>query len=163
MGGGGLLFSLPSIVAEFHWCASCNYNCMHCSYRQRRVNNSRLSLEVNVHTINDLKKLGTKAVYLSGGGEPTTLKDWDKYAEYILEAEMVVVLITNSVAIKEKHYDMLRRFNYIAVSVYSTQKENYKKIVDSNFFKRQFELPSKIKNAYTNTIVGARCVINSIL
>ena len=56
----------------------------------------------------------------------------------------------------------MRKFNYIAVSVYSTKEEQYKAIVGSNHFSGQFELPSKLKTKDSKLIVGARCVINSI-
>ncbi|WP_233706684.1 radical SAM/SPASM domain-containing protein [Helicobacter marmotae] len=161
-GGGIEINSLPPIALEFHWCASCNYNCIHCSYGQRRQNKSRLSHEVITQTIEDLKTLGTKAVYLSGGGEPTTLSKWESYAQSLIDSQIEVALITNSVAIKPQHYELLRQFNYIAVSVYSTKEEQYKAIVGANHFQGQFELPSKLKVADSKLIVGARCVINSI-
>ena len=115
-----------------------------------------------MQTIQDLKALGTKAAYLSGGGEPTTYKGWEVYAEKILEYGMEVALITNSIAIQERHYQTLKKFNYIAVSVYSTKEEQYKKIVGSNFFSKQFALPKKLKNSDDKVIIGARCVINSV-
>lgn len=161
-GGGDILNSLPPIAAEFHWCASCNYNCVHCSYGQRRQNKSRLSPEVITQTIKDLSSLGTKAAYISGGGEPTTLSKWHNYAQMMLDSQMEVALITNSVAIKPEHYELLRKFNYIAVSVYSTKEEQYKAIVGSHHFEGQFSLPKKLKNEDSKLIVGARCVINGI-
>ncbi|EAK9947405.1 radical SAM protein [Campylobacter lari] len=153
---------LPPISAEFHWCSSCNYNCIHCSYGQRRQNSSKLSYDVIQKTILDFNELGVKAVYFSGGGEPTTLKDWEKHAQKVLDLKIEAALITNSIAIKPEHYDLLRRFNYIAVSVYSTKEEQYKQIVRSNHFEKQFLLPSKLKSNNNHVIVGARCVINSI-
>ncbi|EOI2961402.1 TPA: radical SAM protein [Campylobacter jejuni] len=156
------LESLPPIATEFHWCSSCNYNCVHCSYGQRRKNSSKLSFDVIQKTIMDLNKLGNKAVYFSGGGEPTTLKDWEVHIKKVLDLNMEGALITNSVAIKPEHYSLLRRLNYIAVSVYSTKEDQYKQIVRSNQFEGQFLLPKKIKSNDSNVIVGARCVINSI-
>lgn len=151
----------PSSV-EFHWCASCNYNCIHCSYGERRKNSSKLKREVILQTIADLKKLGTKSIYLSGGGEPTTLRDWEIYAQEIIKSNIEVSLITNSAAIQDRHLEILRSFNYIAVSIYSTTKDHYEKIVGSNQFEKQFRLPCLIRQCDTNTTVGARCVINSI-
>ena len=161
-GGGHILESLPPIAVEFHWCASCNYNCIHCSYGQRRKNKSRLSDTIITQTIKDLRDLGTKAVYLSGGGEPTTLSKWDMHARALLDSGIEVALITNSVAIKQEHYDLLRQFNYIAVSVYSTKEEQYQAIVGAKHFEGQFSLPKKLKTADSTLIVGARCVINAI-
>lgn len=62
------LDSLPPVAVEFHWCASCNYNCVHCSYGERRKNRSKLSPEVINTTIEQLANMQTQAIYLSGGG-----------------------------------------------------------------------------------------------
>lgn len=115
-----------------------------------------------MRTVADIKNMGVKAAYISGGGEPTTLRGWEYYAEELVNGGIEVALITNSIAIKPEHYELLRRFNYIAVSVYSTDEDQYKKIVGSNHFVRQFELPKKVKTSSSNLIVGARCVINGI-
>lgn len=101
-------------------------------------------------------------MYLSGGGEPTTLKGWEIHARQIIESNIEAALITNSVAIAPKHYELLRQFNYIAVSVYSTKEEQYRAIVGARHFEGQFSLPKKLKTTESNLIVGARCVINGI-
>lgn len=154
--------NLPPIAVEYHWCATCNYNCVHCSYAQRRKSNKCLSQEVVSKSVDDLIKLGVKAVYFSGGGEPTTYKNWDLYAQKFLDSDIETALITNSILLKENNYEMLNEFNYIAVSVYSTDENQYNKITGSNCFKKQFELPKLLKTNQTDLIIGARCVINSI-
>jgi len=153
---------LPPIAVEYHWCATCNYNCIHCSYSQRRKNNKCLTQEVVAKSVDDLIGLGVKAIYLSGGGEPSTFKNWDCYAQKLVDADIEMALITNSIPLKENHYEMLRKFNYIAVSIYSTEESQYKTITGSNCFEQQFALPMLLKNQNTELTVGARCVINSI-
>lgn len=154
--------SLPPIAVEYHWCSTCNYNCVHCSYAQRRKSNQCLSQEVVSKSVGDLIKLGVKAVYLSGGGEPTTFKNWELYSQMLLEENIELALITNSILIQESNVEMLRKFNYIAVSIYSDEESQYKQITNSNQFKKQFALPKLLKIPDSNLIVGARCVINSI-
>lgn len=154
--------SLPPIAVEYHWCATCNYNCMHCSYANRRKSNKCLNQEAVSKSVDDLIELGTKAVYLSGGGEPTTFKNWDLYAQRFLDNDIEVALITNSIMIKDNHHLMLKKFNYIAVSVYSTDENQYKTITGSNNFDKQFALPKLLKDEDSSLIVGARCVINSV-
>lgn len=153
---------LPPISVEYHWCATCNYNCVHCSYAQRRKSNQFLSQEIVSKTVDDLIKLGAKAIYFSGGGEPTTYKNWDLYAQKFLDFNIETALITNSILLKENNYEMLNKFNYIAVSVYSTDESQYKRITGSNCFSKQFVLPKLLKEENSNLIIGARCVINSI-
>lgn len=154
--------NLAPVSVEFHWCSTCNYNCIHCSYAQRRKSNKCLTQEVTAKTIDDLIKLGTKAIYFSGGGEPTTFKNWGSYAKKVVDSGIEAALITNSIMLKESDYEMLREFNYIAVSVYSTDEGQYKKITGSNCFEKQFLLPKLLKADGSDLIVGARCVIDSI-
>lgn len=151
-----------SFSVEIHWTSICNYNCIHCSYGKRRQNPVKLSEEVIENLLTDLNSLNTRSVYLSGGGEPTTVKNWHKYADFLLKNNIEVALITNGVNVNNENIKILRKFNYIAVSVYSTDAEEYKEITRSSFFDKQFLLPSIIKTENTETIVGARCVINNI-
>ena len=148
------------ISAEFHWTSNCNYDCAHCSYGSRRQTTNYLKEEIIESLIQDLINMNCKAVYLSGGGEPTMIKKWGKYTEQLVSGGIEVALITNGVAVLDKHVEAVRKMNYIAVSVYSTKESRYKAITDSSFFDQQFSLPSKIKNKECKTIVGARCVLN---
>ena len=152
-------FSSP-ISAEFHWTSNCNYDCTHCSYGSRRKTTNYLTDEIIEILIQDLIDINCKSVYLSGGGEPTIVKKWDTYTEQLVSGGIEVALITNGVAIRVKHIEITRKMNYIAVSVYSTREDRYKEITGSKFFNQQFLLPKKIKNGISNTIVGARCVLN---
>jgi radical SAM protein with 4Fe4S-binding SPASM domain len=153
---------LPPVSVEFHWTSNCNYDCVHCSYGSRRKTLNFLDSNTIENLVDDLIDIGCKAVYLSGGGEPTVVKGWDQFSNKLVDHGIEVALITNGVAIKEKHLPAVRRMNYIAVSVYSTIEERYKKITDSKFFDGQFSLPKDINAEPTETIVGARCVLNDI-
>jgi radical SAM protein with 4Fe4S-binding SPASM domain len=148
------------ISAELHWTSNCNYDCTHCSYGSRRKTTNYLTKKIIETLIQDLIHMNCKAVYLSGGGEPTVVKKWGQYTEQLVSGGLEVALITNGIAILDKHIDTIRKMNYIAVSVYSTQEDRYKEITGSKFFNRQFSLPKKIKSSKIDTIVGARCVLN---
>lgn len=154
--------SLSPIAVELHWTSDCNYDCVHCSYGSRRQSKGRLSQECIRAVIEDLISMKTSAVYLSGGGEPTIVKGWDGYARQLLDSGVEVALITNSVALQSAHVDVLSRMNYVAVSVYSTDEDEYKQITDSHFFDRQWTAPRLIKAGKGDVVVGARCVINKI-
>lgn len=154
--------NLPPVAVELHWTSDCNYDCMHCSYGSRRQSRGSLTQDQIQAVINDLISMKASAVYLSGGGEPTLIKKWDNYAGQLIDNGIEVSLITNGVALSEKHLDILQRMNYIAVSVYSTAIDEYRKITDSHFFDRQWSLPELIKSRNSQTIVGARCVLNNI-
>ena len=153
---------LPPISVELHWTSNCNYDCVHCSYGSRRKTKGYLNKEMTEAVVDDLIKMECQAVYLSGGGEPTVLSGWERYAEKFINSGVEVALITNGVAIKEKHLPVIRKMNYVAVSIYSTEEERYNKITDSRFFNEQFSLPKKIKQEVYSVIVGARCVLNEV-
>ena len=153
---------LSPISAEIHWTSNCNYDCIHCSYGSRRKTTNYLKKEIIDNLINDLIDIKCNAVYLSGGGEPTIIKEWDIYADKLMNNGVEVALITNGIALRDKHIVTAEKMNYIAVSVYSTQEDRYEKITESKSFNQQFSLPEKIKNDSSRVIVGARCVINKI-
>lgn len=150
----------PPLAVELHWTSDCNYDCVHCSYGSRRQSKGRLPQEIIQSVIDDLVALKSSAVYLSGGGEPTLIKGWDKYAEQLINAGIEVALITNGVLLQNIHLAALARMNYVAISIYSTVEDEYHKITDSRFFDKQWTSPKLIKNANEKVIVGARCVIN---
>ena len=155
--GGGL----PPIAVELHWTSDCNYDCVHCSYGSRRQSKGRLTAVQIEGVVDDLIALKASAVYISGGGEPTVLKGWDDYAQRLIDGGIEVALITNGVVLGKPHSDILGRMNYIAVSVYSTDEDEYRTITESRFFERQWSVPALVKTAGGKAVVGARCVINN--
>ena len=152
--------SLPPVAVEFHLTATCNYNCYHCSYGLRNKKRIFLPEDIIEVLVDDLIDMKIKCVYFSGGGEPTTLKNWDKYMDRLLNSGIDISLITNAALIKDEHLPLIRRINYIAISIYSTKEDIYKKITGGNSFSTYFTLPKRIKAEPHRCIVGARCVIN---
>lgn len=154
---------LPPVAVELHWTSDCNYDCMHCSYGSRRQARGRLFPDQIRSVVDDLIAMNTLAVYISGGGEPTLVKNWDDYASQFMDGGVEVSLITNGITLSKAHADVLRHMNYIAVSVYSTDEEEYREITGSRFFDRQWFLPEIVKGSEgSQTIVGARCVLNKV-
>ena len=152
--------NLPPVSVELHWTSNCNYDCTHCSYGSRRKSTNYLRQEIVANLLDDLIHMKCQAVYLSGGGEPTVLKNWSAYADKLISNDVEVALISNGVVLNDKTLPVVRRMNYVAISVYSTQEDRYKRITDSRFFDQQFKAANKIKHESTSTIVGARCVLN---
>lgn len=153
---------LGPVAVEFHWTSKCNYKCIHCSYSSRRLTKKSLSDELINSVIEDLINLKTQGVYLSGGGEPTTVEGWAGYAGRLMSSGIETALITNGAAIKKSHLNILRNMNYIAVSIYSDDEGEYRQITGGRSFNKQFDLPSMIKHEHNHAIIGARCVLNSI-
>jgi radical SAM protein with 4Fe4S-binding SPASM domain len=153
---------LGPVAVELHWTATCNYSCIHCSYTSRRQSRQTLTSSVIQATVDDLIELKTRAVYLTGGGEPTTLQGWDQYARLLMDGNVEAALITNGIALQQSQLDVVRRLNYIAVSIYSTDPEEYHLITGGRFFDKQFALPALIKGQNNRAVVGARCILNRI-
>jgi len=153
---------LAPLAVELHWTSDCNYDCVHCSYGSRRETKGKLSNELIESLVGDLIDMKAEAVYISGGGEPTVVKNWDKHASRLIDAGVQVSLITNGVALREKHLHALSRMNYVAVSIYSDDPDQYAKTTDSRFYDVQWSAPALIKSDGGQVIVGARCVINKI-
>lgn len=154
--------NLSPVAVELHWTSVCNYNCIHCSYGKRRQKQNKLSLNIVSSLAEDLIDLKISAVYLSGGGEPTTFDGWQGYVKQFLDNGIEVALITNGINIKEKDIEIVGKMNYVANSIYSANEEIYKKITGSSFFDRQFALPKMLGKVNSQTIVGARCVLNNL-
>jgi radical SAM protein with 4Fe4S-binding SPASM domain len=112
--------------------------------------------------IDDLISLKTGCVYLSGGGEPTTVRNWADYAKQLMSSGIEVALITNGAALKKSHLNILRNMNYIAISIYSDDEKECSQITGGRSFNKQFDLPSMIKHKENHAVVGARCVLNSV-
>jgi len=153
--------NLNPISVELHWTSACNYDCTHCSYGSRRLDKGKLSQSTIQLLIDDLIDMRCKSVYLSGGGEPTTFLHWQEYAKRLMTNGVDVSLITNGVLITEEDISIVSDMNYIAISVYATNEQQYKLITGSNKFEQQFELANKMKATKPRAVIGARCVINN--
>ncbi len=152
---------LPPYSVELHLTSVCNYDCYHCSYANRRKSAVYLKQEIINGLIDNLiNSTRAKGVYFSGGGEPTTLKNWDLYIKRLLENNIEVSLVTNGSLIKPQHLPIISNLNYIAISIYSIKSETAKKITGSKKIEHSFLLPEEIKKHSGKTVVGARCVIN---
>jgi wyosine [tRNA(Phe)-imidazoG37] synthetase (radical SAM superfamily) len=67
-----------------------------------------------------------KAVYFSGGGEPTMYPNITKYIETLYDNGIEVALLTNGSTLEKAGIvDIANMFNYIAVSVPSVTRENF--------------------------------------
>jgi len=145
---------------ELHLTSVCNYDCYHCSYANRRKSAVYLESEIVERLVDDLKTINPRGVYFSGGGEPTALKNWDKYIEQLSSNKIETALITNGSLIKQHHIPILSKLNYIAISIYSTKNNVAQEITGNKKINHSFALPKEIHKQNGKVVVGARCVIN---
>jgi radical SAM protein with 4Fe4S-binding SPASM domain len=164
--GGLASVAMNPVAIEIHPTAKCNHQCIHCSYKER--NESRLSLDKNImeQLIDSIIAMKVKAVYFSGGGEPTVYPDLVKYVEKLYNAGIDVALLTNGSILSEAGItDIAYMFNYIAVSVPSVNQERFKYITGSDRMDYVLNCAAAIKLLHSDKapIVGARVILTSIV
>ena len=101
---GRRAFIGPEIV-QFDLTNRCNNNCLCCWNRSPllgpldedkiRENNEQLPFEIVKNTLEDLRALGTKKIFLAGGGEPFAHPDIMKILRCVKENGMRVFINTN--------------------------------------------------------------------
>lgn len=97
----------------------CNLNCSYCSCKNR--NDSILSISEACDIIDKFKHLGTKAVTITGGGEPLSYPHLRELIHYIKKNEMVVGLTTNGLLFNSIDKDLLNMITWCRISVSDEQ------------------------------------------
>lgn len=152
--------ALAPFSLELHLTSICNYNCDHCSYQNRRSNRLVVN-ESNIKTlVGDIIDMEINGVYWSGGGEPTTIKDFPTYIEEISNSKTEQALITNGILIRDQWISLLKKFNYVAMSFQAAKNETYEKITGHNLRDKLYSNVRRLRDILEKTILGARCVIN---
>ena len=103
----------------------CNQNCSFCSCSDRRKE-LELSLEKMKGIVNTASQLGTKAITITGGGEPLMHKDLNEIIKYASELDIECGLTTNGYLLDrlEKHDNL----TWCRISTSDEQKPAYDKI-----------------------------------
>lgn len=83
----------------------CNANCSWCSFNKA---DKKLEMEIGdiIKIIDYFKNLGTKAITITGGGEPTMHPKIREIIQYIHDNDIEVGLVTNGLLWSKKHVDM---------------------------------------------------------
>lgn len=145
---------------ELHLTSFCNYNCCHCSYQNRRLKHLVVNDTTIEMLVDDIVNMGVRGVYWSGGGEPTTIMNLATYIKKIASSGIEQALITNGVLVNDQLISQLVRFNYIAISFQASSSETYRKITGYDMKDKLYSNVEKLRNTLTETVLGARCVIN---
>ena len=107
----------------------CNQTCSFCSCSDRRKD-LELSLDKMKGIINTASQLGTKAITITGGGEPLMHKDLNEIIKYASELDIECGLTTNGYLLDrlEKHDNL----TWCRISTSDEQKPAYDKISRAN-------------------------------
>ncbi len=152
--------SLVPFSMELHLTSLCNYDCYHCSYQNRRANSFVVNGSNIKRLVDDIIDMEINGVYWSGGGEPTTIKNFPTYIDQIASSQTEQALITNGVLIHDRWISLLTQFNYIAISFQASRHDTYEKITGHNTRDKLYSNIRKLRNILEKTILGARCVIS---
>jgi MoaA/NifB/PqqE/SkfB family radical SAM enzyme len=112
--------------------------------------NRQIELGKCVEILEDCKKLGTKAVQFTGGGEPTVHTNHEMIFQECLDRDMDLALVTNGVRLgKESLRAILMQASWVRISLDAGIKETYAKIrrVDPTVFDRVWQNVEGLVNA----------------
>lgn len=155
----------------------CNQDCNFCAYRmsgytsnelfgrpneQGRTNPNRM-IEYGkcVEILDDCKKLGTKAIQFTGGGEPTVHPNHLLIFQECLDRGMDLALVTNGAKLNGELLDVLVNASWIRVSIDAGTAETYGKVrrVKDDVFYKVWSNVEQFVKLNSNTIVGIGFVV----
>ncbi len=152
------------VAIEIHPTAACNHRCIHCSYKERNENRASLSTEVMNRLIDSVIAMGIRAVYFSGGGEPTLYPHLADYIERLSANGIECSMITNASCFEEMGLiPIADKLNYIAISVPAVDQETFRTITGTDNLFKMLSLPRKIKEYHgaRSPIIGSRVVLTN--
>lgn len=152
------------VAVEIHPTAVCNHRCVHCSYKERNESRASLPREVMDRLVESVVRMRIRAVYFSGGGEPTLYPGLAGYIEKLTENGVECSVLTNGSCFAEAGLiPVANRLNYIAVSVPGVDQETFKAVTGTGNLEKVLALPNQIKAVHgeNSPIVGARIVLTN--
>jgi len=157
------------ITIEIDLTNRCNHRCSFCYYAEHiGLEADKPSLDTNIlkDRLIEAKKLGTKAISFTGGGEPTIHKDYLELIKFTNEIGLDVGTITNGSAITEKNVDtIIENLQWIRISMAGGDKESYSEVQGVDQFEKivsNLKLLSKKKEEINpNFNLGVRTLVTS--
>ena len=93
----------------------CNLNCPFCSC-SKRDKDLAMRLEDAIRIIDICAKLGTKAVTITGGGEPLCYPYFDELVSYFVSRNIQIGLVTNGLLLHKAKTDTLQKLTWCRIS-----------------------------------------------
>ena len=146
------------ITADIFLDNYCNNNCGYCTYKRWEFDEDAKSMpfEDFVRYADRLKKLGVLGFILSGGGEPTIAKDFDKIAAYLDDNDFRWGINTN--------FNRYVRCNpdYLKVSLDAWDEDSYEKVRGVRSYNQVCENIRRFAKRKTNrTKLGVQLIATS--
>lgn len=152
------------VAIEVHPTAVCNHRCIHCSYKERNENRASLPREVTNRLVNSIIQMGIRAVYFSGGGEPTLYPGLAGYIQKLTDHDVECSILTNGTCFDETGLiPIANRLNYIAVSVPGIDEATFESITGTTNLEKVLTLPGKIRRIHgdKSPVIGSRIVLTN--
>lgn len=135
----------------------CNHNCYYCHYKNPYLTldeynpTDYIPHDKMMEIIEDMGKMGVKAVTFSGGGEPLVYQYIEEAMEKILELGIDLSIITNGSMLTGQKAEILAHAKWVRISIDSIVSENYARIrgISENAMKtlqKNIEEFARIKN-----------------
>lgn len=109
----------------------CNHNCYYCHYKNPYLTldeynpKDMIPREKMLEIVDDMKKMGVKAVTFSGGGEPLVYPYIAETMEKVLDAGIDLSIITNGSMLKGRNAELLAKAKWVRISIDSINPSNY--------------------------------------
>jgi len=119
------------VTVEIDLTNNCNHKCSFCFYADKigRGRMPTLDTKKVKKTISEMKKLGTRGISFTGGGEPMLHPDFLEIVKYSKNLGIDVGLITNGSAINgKKAKDLNENLTWIRVSMAGGDAASYQKV-----------------------------------
>jgi len=98
----------------------CNLNCSTCCFASSNNDGKYLDVDYVKDIMSQFKTLGTKAVELTGGGDPTCYKHLDEIVNFLFDNGFSIGMNTNGIL--NNKYDFWDKFSWIRLSMNSLDK-----------------------------------------
>jgi len=152
------------VAIEIHPTARCNHRCIHCSYKERNETRASIRQDIMEDLIESIINMGIRAVYFSGGGEPTLYPGLGGHIDRLYSSGVESSIITNGSCFEKMGLiPIANKLNYIAVSLPSIEQDTYQEITGTSNLATVLELPGKIKDEHgeQSPVVGARIILTN--
>ena len=120
------------ITIEIDLTNRCNHRCSFCFYAEHigvEADKPSMNTEILLERLKEAKKLGTKALSFTGGGEPTIHPDYTKIIKHAKELGFDLGTITNGSVITERNVnEYIDNLQWIRFSIAGGDKESYQKV-----------------------------------
>lgn len=150
--------SVMPVTCEIDPSNRCQLSCNFCMFESLRHEPEDLSFNIYRHLLIDLKKIGTKSITFTGGGEPTMNPNFAEMVDLAETFKFEYGLITNGLRLSR--IERPDRFKFIRVSLDAATSKTYQRLKKATCFDRVI---GNITHAIRRgALVGISYVVNEI-